>query len=86
MSLSGVAGFGGGVVVLPVLVWVYGPEVAVPVVAIFQLMGTSSRSFGDRFPTAFPDPRVRSIHERRKQSWQYEGYRVERQSSPGTRE
>ena len=43
MSLSGVAGFGGGVVVLPVLVWVYGPEVAVPVVAIFQLMGTSSR-------------------------------------------
>ncbi len=43
MSLSGVAGFGGGVIVLPVLVWLYGPEVAVPVVAIFQLMGTASR-------------------------------------------
>ena len=53
---------------------------------IWPLMGTSSRSFGDRFPTAFPDPRVRSIHERRKESWQHEGYRVERQSSPGTRE
>lgn len=43
MSLSGVAGFGGGVIVLPVLVWVFGPEVAVPVVALFQLMGTSTR-------------------------------------------
>ena len=42
-SLSGVAGFGGGVVVLPVLVWVYGPEVAVPVVAISQLIGTTTR-------------------------------------------
>ena len=28
---------------LPVLVWVYGPEVAVPVVAIFQLIGTTTR-------------------------------------------
>lgn len=43
MSLSGVAGFGGGVIVLPVLVWVFGPEVAVPVVALFQLMGTTTR-------------------------------------------
>ena len=25
LSLSGVAGFGGGVIILPVLVWVYGP-------------------------------------------------------------
>ena len=43
MSLSGIAGFGGGVIVLPVLVWLYGPAVAVPVVAIFQLIGTSIR-------------------------------------------
>ncbi len=43
MSLSGIAGFGGGVIVLPVLVWLYGPAVAVPVVAIFQLIGTSTR-------------------------------------------
>ena len=47
-SLSGVAGFGGGVLVLPVLVWVYGPEVAVPVVAIFQLIGTSTRVWINR--------------------------------------
>ena len=43
MSLSGIAGFGGGVIVLPVVVWLYGPAVAVPVVAIFQLIGTSTR-------------------------------------------
>ena len=30
-------------IVLPVLVWLYGPAVAVPVVAIFQLIGTSTR-------------------------------------------
>lgn len=48
MSLSGVAGFGGGVVVLPVLVWLYGPEVAVPVVAIFQLLGTFARVWLNR--------------------------------------
>ena len=47
-SLSGVAGFGGGVVVLPVLVWIYGPAVAVPVVAIFQLLGTSTRVWLNR--------------------------------------
>ena len=41
--MSGVAGFGGGVIILPVLVWIYGPEVAVPVVALFQLIGTASR-------------------------------------------
>ena len=43
MSMSGVAGFGGGVIILPVLVWIYGPEVAVPVVALFQLIGTATR-------------------------------------------
>ena len=48
LSLSGVAGFGGGVVILPVLVWFYGPAVAVPVVAIFQLLGTSSRVWLNR--------------------------------------
>lgn len=41
--MSGVAGFGGGVIIFPVLVWVYGPEVAVPVVALFQLIGTATR-------------------------------------------
>ena len=47
-SLSGVAGFGGGVLVLPVLVWVYGPAVAVPVVAIFQVIGTATRVWINR--------------------------------------
>ena len=48
LSLSGVAGFGGGVLVLPVLVWVYSPEIAVPVVAVFQLFGTISRVWINR--------------------------------------
>ena len=48
LSLSGVAGFGGGVVILPVLVWFYGPAVAVPVVAILQLLGTFSRVWLNR--------------------------------------
>ena len=42
------AGFGGGVLILPVLVWFYGPDVAVPVVAIFQLFGTCSRVWINR--------------------------------------
>ncbi len=42
-SISGVAGFGGGVVVLPILVWAVGPREAVPVIAIAQTMGTASR-------------------------------------------
>ena len=48
LSLSGVAGFGGGIVILPVLVWFYGPEVAVPVIAIFQLIGTFARVWLNR--------------------------------------
>ena len=48
LSLSGAAGFGGGVLLLPVLVWIYGPDVAVPVVAIFQLFGTISRVWINR--------------------------------------
>ena len=48
LSLSGAAGFGGGVILLPVLVWVYGPEVAVPVVAAFQLIGTATRVWINR--------------------------------------
>ena len=44
-SISGVAGFGGGVVVLPILVWAFGPREAVPVIAISQAMGTASRAW-----------------------------------------
>ena len=41
-------GFGGGVIILPALIWFYGPAVAVPVVAIFQLLGTFSRVWLNR--------------------------------------
>ena len=42
------AGFGGGVVALPVLVWAYGPAVAVPVITISQIMGTVARIWLNR--------------------------------------
>ncbi len=42
-TIAGVAGFGGGVVALPVLVWVFGVREAIPVMAISQLLSTTSR-------------------------------------------
>ena len=36
-TISGVAGFGGGLVALPVLVWVFGIKEAVPIISIAQL-------------------------------------------------
>ena len=47
-SIAGVAGFGGGLVALPVLVWAFGPEVAVPVVTIAQINGTVARVWLNR--------------------------------------
>ena len=47
-TISGVAGFGGGMVTLPVLVWAFGPKEAIPVVTIAQLLGTSSRVWLNR--------------------------------------
>jgi uncharacterized membrane protein YfcA len=43
-TISGVAGFGGGLVALPVLVWVFGIKEAIPIIAISQVFGTSSRA------------------------------------------
>ncbi|GIT69164.1 MAG: hypothetical protein Ct9H300mP27_02680 [Chloroflexota bacterium] len=42
-TLAGVAGFGGGVVILPILVWVFGLKEAIPILAISQFPGTSTR-------------------------------------------
>ena len=53
-SISGVAGFGGGVVVLPILVWSFGPREAVPVIAISQTMGTASRAWIHRREINWP--------------------------------
>lgn len=43
-ALSGSIGFGGGMILLPVITWFYGVEVAVPVSTIAQLMSNLSRS------------------------------------------
>ncbi len=40
---AGVAGFGGGVVALPVLVWVFGVREAIPILSISQLLSAASR-------------------------------------------
>ena len=42
-TIAGVAGFGGGVVALPVLVWVFGVREAIPILTISQLFSTTSR-------------------------------------------
>ena len=42
-TIAGVAGFGGGVVALPVLVWVFGVREAIPILSISQLFSTTSR-------------------------------------------
>ena len=42
-TIAGVAGFGGGVVALPVLVWVFGVREAIPILSISQLLSTASR-------------------------------------------
>ena len=43
-TISGVAGFGGGLVALPVLVWAFGIKEAIPIVSISQVFGTTSRA------------------------------------------
>ena len=44
-TISGVAGFGGGLVALPVLVWVFGIKEAIPIISISQVFGTASRAW-----------------------------------------
>src|SRR5689334_8537539 len=42
-TLAGVTGFGGAAVLLPVLVLVFGPRDAVPILTVAQLIGNGSR-------------------------------------------
>lgn len=42
-TVAGVAGFGGGIITLPVLVWAFGVREAVPALAIAQMMGSFGR-------------------------------------------
>jgi uncharacterized membrane protein YfcA len=42
-TLAGVTGFGGAVVLLPVLVWAVGPRLAIPVLTVAQLAGNLAR-------------------------------------------
>ena len=44
-TISGVAGFGGGLVALPVLVWAFGIKEAIPIISISQVFGTASRAW-----------------------------------------
>ena len=43
-TIAGLAGFGGGLIVMPVLVWMLGPREAVPIITLVQLVGAASRT------------------------------------------
>ena len=43
-TIAGVAGFGGGIIALPVLVWVFGVREAVPILCMSQALSTVSRA------------------------------------------
>ena len=43
-TVAGLAGFGSGVIALPVLVWMLGPREAVPIITLVQLVGSASRT------------------------------------------
>jgi uncharacterized membrane protein YfcA len=60
-TIAGVAGFGGGVVALPVLIWVFGVREAIPILAISQLLSTASRVWLHRDGLNWPVVRSFSI-------------------------
>ncbi len=43
--LSGVIGFGGAMIFLPVLIWVYGAKASVPILTVSVLLGNASRVY-----------------------------------------
>lgn len=47
-AVAAVAGFGGAVLLLPVLIWVFGVRDAVPILTIAQLVGNGSRVWFNR--------------------------------------
>jgi len=42
-TIAGVSGFGGGLIVMPLLVWMLGPREAVPIIGLVQLVASASR-------------------------------------------
>ena len=42
--MAGVAGFGAGVILLPALVWVFGPKEAVPILSVATFLAAASRA------------------------------------------
>ena len=44
-TIAGVAGFGAGIVMLPILIWVLGIREAVPAVTIAQFLGGVGRAY-----------------------------------------
>jgi len=53
-ALAAVAGFGGAVVMLPVLVWAFGVRDAVPILTVMQLVGNLSRVGFNRREVVWP--------------------------------
>ena len=60
-TIAGVAGFGGGVVALPVLVWVFGVREAIPILSISQVLSTVSRVWLHRDELNWPVVRLFSL-------------------------
>jgi uncharacterized membrane protein YfcA len=52
--LAAVAGFGGAVVLLPVLVWAFGVRDAVPILTVVQVVGNGSRVLFNRRDLVWP--------------------------------
>ena len=52
--LSAVAGMGGAVVLLPILVWTFGVQEAIPVLTVAQLIGNASRVWFNRSELSLP--------------------------------
>ncbi|MFW6194896.1 MAG: sulfite exporter TauE/SafE family protein [Chloroflexota bacterium] len=46
--VAGIAGFGGAVIMLPILTWAFGIREAVPIVTVSQLIGNLSRTWFNR--------------------------------------
>ena len=42
-TIAGAAGFGGGIIAIPVLVWVFGVKEAIPIFSISQMLSVSTR-------------------------------------------
>ena len=53
-TVAAIAGFGGAVVLLPVLVWVFGARDAVPILTVAQLVGNLSRVHFNRRELVWP--------------------------------